>query len=404
MTAELILDLSRLLWRAGRFPPTGIDRVELAYACHLIANEPLRSSFAAWWGRRALLPREPAAAFVEALDRIWAGAARNLAAYRKATRLARALRLHLVREGEGPLHAYIERLKGRAVYLQVSHQPLPFRGSLLRLKERAGARFVFFVHDLIPIEYPQFARSGGAGRHRRRLDLIARLGDRVIVNSAGTARALARRLAQEGREIPTLIAPLGIGLVRPPTPRPPRASYFVCLSTIEPRKNHRLLLEIWEKLARSFGPEAPRLVLLGRRGWKCREVLRRMRSEPLASLVEERSGVADAAIARCLAGARALLYPTLAEGFGLPVAEALALGVPVLCSDLPELREVGREVPEYLDPFDEPAWRQAVIAYSEPGSGRRADQLERLEAWRAPSWGEHFAAAWPFIEEAVNSP
>ena len=74
MSGHVILDLSRLLWRAARFAPTGIDRVELAYARHLVAAMPDRLSFAGWWGRMSLLPREEAAAFVAGLDRLWSGA------------------------------------------------------------------------------------------------------------------------------------------------------------------------------------------------------------------------------------------------------------------------------------------------------------------------------------------
>jgi glycosyltransferase involved in cell wall biosynthesis len=405
VSAHLLLDLSRLLWQAGRLAPTGIDRVELAYARHLIATEPARLSFAGWWGRRSLFPHDAAAAFVEALALLWSGAASEGRAHEKVTALARVLRRHALKAGEGPLHAHIESLAGRAVYLQVSHQLLDWPASLFRLQERAGAKFVFFVHDLIPIEYPQFARWGGALRHRRRVDAVARLGDRVIVNSAGTARGLARQLTRLGREMPILVAPLGVDLAPTAIPAAGAAPYFVCLSTIEPRKNHRLLITLWERLARLLGSRAPRLLLVGGRGWGSRRILRRLeRSRPLATLVEERGAVADAALERVLAGARALLYPTFAEGFGLPVAEALALGVPVLCSDLPELREIGRGVAEYLDPFDEAGWRDAVIAYSAPTSARRSEQLKRLETWRAPSWAEHFAVARPFIEEVALCP
>ena len=97
----------------------------------------------------------------------------------------------------------------------------------------------------------------------------------------------------------------------------------------------------------------------------------------------------DAAMAALLRGARALLLPSLAEGFGLPLAEALALGVPVLCSDLPALRETGGEVPEYLDPRDAASWRRAILDYA-ADSMRRHNQLMRLAGWHAPHWNDHF--------------
>ena len=95
------------------------------------------------------------------------------------------------------------------------------------------------------------------------------------------------------------------------------------------------------------------------------------RCDALRGLVRGTRRLPDRRVAALLAGARALLFPSFAEGYGLPVAEALALGVPVLCSDLPALREVGGEVPEYLDPLDGAGWRARVLDYAAgPGPPR----------------------------------
>src|SRR5262249_33711357 len=106
-------------------------------------------------------------------------------------------------------------------------------------------------------------------------------------------------------------------------------------------------------------------------------------------LAIEHNGLPDRAVTDLLAGARALVMPSFAEGFGLPVAEALALGTPVICSDIPALREVGRGGPEHLDPADPAAWCEALAAYVDLDSPRRQAQLARLDAWRAPSWDDH---------------
>jgi len=115
-------------------------------------------------------------------------------------------------------------------------------------------------------------------------------------------------------------------------------------------------------------------------------------------VVEERNALSDVQLAPLLAGARALLLPSFAEGYGLPVAEALAAGVPVLCSELPALREVGGDVPEYLDPLDGVAWRNAIVDYTHADAPRRRAQLQRLEQWRKPQWPAHFAAVESFLE------
>ena len=127
------------------------------------------------------------------------------------------------------------------------------------------------------------------------------------------------------------------------------------------------------------------------------------RSRRLRGLVEEHNHMDDAAIGTLLKQARALLMPSITEGFGLPVAEALASGVPVICSDIAAFREVGGEVPEYLDPLDLFGWRNVIIEYSRVDSERRAAQLERMARWRAPQWSDHFEVVENALDEVAQS-
>lgn len=402
LSTHILLDLSRLLLHAQRFAPSGIDRVELAYAKHLIKARRDRVRFVAYWGRLGLLCDDRAAAFIEALDAAWSGAAIDRAVRRRAVRLARILRAQVLLRGEAPLHAHARARGDQVVYLLVSHHGLLWPSALIRFKERTGARFVCLVHDLIPIKYPEYVRWGEARRHRRRMDTVAHLADRVVVNSAGTAAALERHFEMMGRIAPIRVAPLGIDLRASACSLPGTATeppYFICIATIEPRKNHLLLLKVWQHLVTALGSRAPRLILVGRRGPKSRKIVALIKqSGPARELIEEHNNLPDTAAARFVVGARALLYPSFAEGYGLPVAEALALGVPVLCSDLSELREIGRHVPEYLDPLNEAAWRAAILDYAQTSSMRRQEQLIRLARWRPPSWEQHFSRVQPLLD------
>jgi glycosyltransferase involved in cell wall biosynthesis len=99
-----------------------------------------------------------------------------------------------------------------------------------------------------------------------------------------------------------------------------------------------------------------------------------------------------------------LLFPSFAEGYGLPLAEALALGVPAICSDLPALREVGGAAAEYLDPLDGLGWRRLILAYAAADSApERQAQIARLSTWAAPSWQDHFALLDPWIENLARA-
>ncbi len=386
---NILLDLSRLISCAERPAPTGIDRVEMAYAQRLL---PKGSAAAmAPFGRLGLVDQALATRYVETLARVWQGDKdfRDL-----AVQLAGRIQASLFLRGELGLEKWSRALGGPAAYMLVSHHHLGQTASIARLLKRTGARFVCMVHDLIPVTYPEYARPGQPEVHARRMDTAARLADAIIVNSAATAAEFAPFLASAGRTPPVCVAPLGLDLL--PVGKAEAsaiAPYFICISTIEPRKNHLLLLNLWRELALRLGPATPKLILVGRRGWENENVIDMIeRCAPIRGIVDEHNVLADPRLARLLAGASALLLPSFAEGYGLPIAEALAAGVPVICSDLPALREVGAGAPEYLDPLDGAAWRTAILDYARPDSPRRQAQLERLRAWSPPQWSTHFAA------------
>jgi glycosyltransferase involved in cell wall biosynthesis len=383
---QVILDISRLLAVSHRPAPTGIDRVELAYARHFAAAPESRCTFVAELPLLgfAALPRQIVADLVVALEEAWLAGGRGAGPATRRARLALPF-------GRSAL-AEVLRRPGPKAFLLVSHRALE-RPARIASMRRHGCHFVPMIHDLIPLVHPEYARPGQAEKHRRRITTTAALADAILVNSAATGDELLPWLS--GRPVPPPIAVTPLGVTLPEVEVPPVAMrpYFVALGTIEPRKNHLLLLNLWRQLAGSMGAAAPRLVVVGRRGWENENILDMLdRCEAIDGLVREESGLPDREVASLLRGARALLFPSFAEGFGLPLAEALALGVPAIASDLPALREVGGDVPDFLDPLDGAAWRAAVLDYGRPDSAARRAQLARMAGWRAPSWEGHFAA------------
>lgn len=379
---EIVLDLSRLVSRIRHPTPTGVDRVEMAYARELMRRIPERLGFgllhpAGVYGR---LPRAAAQAFLRATEQAWENGVETRSA---AELLATLIRVR-PRRARGPSRP--------RVLVQSSPHHLHREAVVRRILAREDARFLVLLHDLIPIEFPEYARPGGRALHEARIRTVARLADGVVANSAATLRAFNTYLAEAGRTAAEAVAHLGTDRFAPAAPPPTgERPYFVCVGTIEARKNHLLLLHLWRQLARERGAaNVPLLVVIGRRGWENEQVVDLLERCPaLVGCVEEKSGLSDAAVRRLVAGARALLLPSFAEGFGMPVPEALALGTPVICSDLPALREAGADVPCYLDPIDGPAWRRAVLAYADPASPERRAQVKRLAGWSPPSWADH---------------
>ncbi len=401
MSIAILFDLSRLLSRADRAVPTGIDRVELYYARWLLTHAASDVEFAAMedWTVFGAVSTRLAAKFITALEAAWFG--HDAQALKDLDRLARRIGVDIGGGGWVRLLARVAKNAEPPIYLLVSHHHLHRADLIERLKRRTGARFVALIHDIIPMEYPEYARPGQAARHAQRMETVAGLADGIIFNSIATQRSFLPCLDSVGRWPPCLVAPLGIActLNIPSEPRPEVDPYFIYISTIEPRKNHLLLLHLWRQFAADFGDAAPQLILVGQRGWENENVVDLLERCPgVRRLVREHNRLPDDQLTDMLRGARALLLPSFAEGYGLPLAEALAQGVPAIVSDLPALREVGGSVPDYLDPLDGLGWRRAILDYAVAGSPRRAAQLARLSGWSPPQWDDHMRAVMPFIE------
>ena len=105
----------------------------------------------------------------------------------------------------------------------------------------------------------------------------------------------------------------------------------------------------------------------------------------------------DAQLSAWLGGARALLMPSFAEGFGLPVIEALRHGTPVIASDLPVFREIAGGLPTFVDPTDADAWKGAIEAFVDDGP-ERTRQVIAMRTYVPPTWAAHFAIVEPWLK------
>jgi glycosyltransferase involved in cell wall biosynthesis len=380
---EFLLDVSRLVWRVwgGRLP-TGIDRVCLEYAEHFRARSQAVVQF-----KGSTFVFDP-----EDSDRLFSILLRGFG------RRARTSLLF----GLGPaawLRARTTVPRRGMFYLNVGHTGLD-RPDLPAWITRNGLRAIYLIHDLIPITHPQFCRPGELKKHERRMSNALASASGIIGNSQATLDDLSDFAHRRGLPMPPAVVALISGHRPSPHVLPSKLDrpFFVTIGTIEGRKNHIILLMLWRRLVADIGRGAPILLVIGQRGWEAESAFALLDDrDQWNGAVREIARADDEELASWIGGARALLMPSFAEGFGLPVIEALQAGTPVIASDLPVFREIAGDMPTYLDPSDGLAWEAAIRDFC-GATPERDRQLGRIPGFQAPTWPNHFRIVEDWLE------
>ncbi len=427
---HILLDVTRTLARRYNSTPTGIDRVEHALARWLcyegVTTYPDASFVVTTPYQHALLSRIDMRAILREIEQRWV-AANELSG--KATLYADlcrslespvrldnpshgALRFsgHQAKQGVARAYAQIARLcilrannfrtvlreaeRIPTLYLHSSHtqleQPKLFNWTRKTNKLRAA----FFIHDIIPIDFPEFCGDSSEKLHKLRMKTVSEYGSSIVVNSEYTRGRLTSYFHEAGLSLgKTDVAYLGNVIQEYNSDRlsSPKASipYFICLGTIEGRKNIVHILNVWRQIHYKHGPErTPRLVIVGKRGWKSENVIDVLnRTKELAPYVFEVSGLRDLELASLMAGAAGVLSPSLVEGYSLPPIEGAARHLPVVASDIAVHREILGNAAIFLDPTDGPGWRDAVVrlAYDQ---AFRSDRISATYDLDRISWGD----------------
>jgi glycosyltransferase involved in cell wall biosynthesis len=380
-SAPLLLDVTRQIWRRWEgVRPTGIDRICDAWLEHYAAQA---QAVIITKRRQVILP-------VAASRALFAALAAPVPADGSSTPFRRRMIALALRWGWN----WLRDLDGRGrFWLNAGHTGLQI-ADLGDWCSRTKVRPIYLVHDLIPITHPQFCREGEDAKHAKRIRTVLSTAAAVVANSQHTLTTLEEFADAAGMPKPrAIVAWPGCARLHaePDADHPQEPATFVVLGTIEARKNHALLLKVWQRLVEQLGEACPRLVIVGRRGWEADDVFALLDHHDFKGTVIEAGPLADAELAALLGRARALLFPSHAEGFGIPLVEALAAGVPVIASKLAVFEEVAGDIPELLPLDDIEAWIAALTDYAAADSPRRARQMARLKGYKAPTWKEHFA-------------
>ncbi|MHB1517615.1 MAG: glycosyltransferase family 4 protein [Acidimicrobiales bacterium] len=267
---------------------------------------------------------------------------------------------------------------------------------------------VVTVHDAAPERFPEAFTARGRRFHRLGMQAAARRADVVITPSEAAADEVVElspvrreqiRVVPHGVVVPRIEEDGGrsrlaaVGLAG--------REYVLWVGSLEPRKDVGTLAAAMAGLHR-MRPGSPALVLVGFPGWLNTDLIGRTAREALGDDLIELGPVDEATLGALYRSAALVALPSLHEGFGMPVLEAMAHGTAVVCSDLPSLREASGGCAELVPPGDVGRWSGAIAGLLEDEPTRRARIAAGLVWAREHSWEKAVAATRACYTEAAR--
>lgn len=280
------------------------------------------------------------------------------------------------------------------------------------LRYRHGVSLLTCCYDLIPLLFPQYVVSDVAAKFAGYFIDLAEASATILCISCRSEQDLRAFLERTGaRPVPTRVIPLGdnvpgsLGEVSREIEELAGERFILFVSTIERRKNHEVLYRAYHLLCRNGSAASlPQLVFVGMPGWGVTDLLKDIELDPLTQgRIRFLDRASDRELALLYGKALFCVYPSLYEGWGLPVGEALAMGKPVLASACGSLPEVGGDLVRYLDPWNAREWADAIHEWS-TNDRLLADVAANIRAHYTPrTWTKSAEAVIAVIDDIVAS-
>ncbi|MDF2115035.1 glycosyltransferase [Roseiarcaceae bacterium H3SJ34-1] len=268
---------------------------------------------------------------------------------------------------------------------------------LLNTLRVAGVRLGVYFHDLIPFTHEEFVTATTRRDFMSKLRDVLAILDFACTNSVFVENELRKVLLSLSRDdVPMAPVPLAHDIVCSKRDDPDETSrrtlpteFVLCVGTIEKRKNHILLLKIWQRLNKKYAGRIPALVLAGKWGWRTDEFRNGLKaSNNVDGKIVVLGNVGDDELVHLYKHCLFTVFPSFAEGWGLPVGESLFFGAPCIASNSTSIPEVGGSLVRYFDPR-QPDEATSVIeqaVFDRPGLASWAERV-RTE-FRARTWDD----------------
>jgi len=283
------------------------------------------------------------------------------------------------------------------VILYLNHFPYGKHKAVQYFKEKSGGKVIYMIHDLLPIRYPQFFGESEKEIFGKWLQDSVNYASGYIAVSRTTRNDLLNYMDEKGIckdsfyvGVIQLGADIDISgdkityISQQIQKIFDNRSVYLIVSTVEPRKNHQYLLNSFEKIWEKDIDVT--LLIIGKIGWLTDKILIEIKNHPL---YEKKlfmcNHVNDNELVYCYQHAKCFLFPSYAEGFGLPIVESISYGLPVLASDTAIHREIGRDSIEYFDIYNPEALVELIIDIETRGKPLKIPQNDIIISWQESS-------------------
>jgi glycosyltransferase involved in cell wall biosynthesis len=308
----------------------------------------------------------------------------------------------------------VEFNPGDVIYIsEVTWHRLDHLRDLGRLRDERHCKIVHLIYDALPVKRPEYFPKGLSFAFEDWLVLLNQVADAIVTNAEVTRDDLVS-FAKDARLPPfrdVRIAPLAheflsvehdgpklgrnalYAKISPNVLQAARLPYALCVGTQEIRKNNWGVAQVWEKLRQKHGYALPRLVFAGRRGWLNDDFDALLkRTNHLNGAIVTIDNASDDDIAYLYSNCAFSVFPSFAEGWGLPIGESLWFGKPVITSKLSAMPGVAGGFADYADPYDLSTLEAAVEKMLDPAY--REARAREIASKKLRRWSEVAETIW----------
>ncbi|EDP6814386.1 glycosyltransferase [Campylobacter lari] len=375
----VIYDFTRLDQRRNLSTPSGVDRVDLYYILFLLKNYNKIIFVRGYGGYLKTYSTQSALDILKKIAKNWAEIDN--------------ISYDIDKNDFVNVKIDVEKILKNNIqytYFNLTHSLLIGRYTIAKFAIKDNIKMIYFCHDMTPITHPEYHAEGMISfkQHSCAMKLMLWSADLILTTSQAVEQDILNYSIEIGVNPPKVVAKeIGAeeNFLKARWNKHDSHKHFIYVGTFEPRKNHILLFLAWKKLYSILQENTPMLYIIGKKGWLIDWLDRYFEVEPNVSrFVKRLENIQDSQLEKLMLESYATLNSSYAEGWGMPVAESVSMGVPTICSDIPAYHESSQECAIFLSPLNVDIWVDTILDIL----NNRAVFPDKM--YKIPTWKNYF--------------